>query len=70
LEQGYLGAANPYFSIYELKNLIDRMGGLEVAKTAFQRFREKARANGFPDVHLNAVAWGISETADLPNVLR
>jgi len=60
----------PYFSIYELKNLIDRMGGLEVAKTAFQHFREKVRASGFHDVHLNAVAWGISEMPDLPNVLR
>jgi hypothetical protein len=60
----------PYFSIYELKNLIDRMGGLEITKLAFQRFRTKIRANGFPDLHLNPVAWGVNGMTDTPGVLR
>jgi hypothetical protein len=59
----------PYFSIYELKNLIDRMGGIDVAKAAFARFRDKTRSAGFPDLHLNAVAWGLTEMIDLQQVL-
>ncbi len=49
----------PYFSIYELKNMIERIGGPDVARAAFRRFREKTRAAGFVDLHLNAVAWGL-----------
>jgi len=59
---------SPYFSIYELKNLIERMGGIEIARTAFEQFREKVRAAGFPDVHLNAVAWGVDGLANLSDI--
>ena len=59
----------PYFSIYELKHMIDRMGGVEVAKAALARFRQKTRSAGFPDLHLNAVAWGVSEIADVKQLL-
>jgi hypothetical protein len=70
-QPGYLMIEGcPYFSIYELKNLIDRMGGVEVAEAAFRRFREKVRAIGFPDLHLNAVTWGISQMPDARDVLR
>ena len=55
---------SPYFSIYELGNLIERMGGVDVARSALGRFRDKTRAAGFNDLHLNAVAWGIGS---LPN---
>jgi hypothetical protein len=55
----------PYFSFYELKNLVDRMGGLDTAGMAFQRFREKAQRAGFHDIHTNAVAWGIGEVTNL-----
>jgi hypothetical protein len=54
----------PYFSIYELRHLIERMGGLETARPAMERFRSKVRAAGFPDLHLNAVAWGVNELPD------
>jgi hypothetical protein len=47
----------PYFSIYELHQLIKGLGGLEATRTALQSFREKTRAAGFPDLHLNLVAW-------------
>jgi hypothetical protein len=59
----------PYFSIYELNNLIERMGGIGTAQVALERFRDKVRAAGFPDLHLNAVAWGLNGLHNLPEVL-
>ena len=59
----------PYFSIYELKNMIDRMGGVDVAKAALTRFRDKVRSAGFPDLHLNAVAWGVNDLTGLHQLL-
>jgi hypothetical protein len=35
------------------------LGGLDRAKAALERFRQKARAAGLPGIHINAVAWGI-----------
>ena len=55
---------SPYLSVYELGNLIERMGGIDVAQKAFERLRSKTQAAGFNDLHLNAVAWGV---ASLPN---
>ena len=60
----------PYLSIYELKHLIDRMGGLELATKAFARFRDKTRQAGFKDLHLNVVAWGAQEIVDVQHVLK
>jgi Glycosyltransferase WbsX len=57
-------AGAPYFSIYELYRFIDGIGGIESAQTALARFREKTKAAGLPDLHLNAVTWGV-KTADL-----
>lgn len=48
----------PYFSIYELTKFCESFGSFEATKAAIQRFREKAKAAGFPDIHLNAVYWG------------
>ncbi|MCE5198386.1 MAG: glycoside hydrolase family 99-like domain-containing protein [Armatimonadota bacterium] len=48
----------PYFSIYDLTSLIRGLGGLEQAHQAMQAFREKVKAAGFPDLHLNAVIFG------------
>jgi len=59
----------PYFSIYLLKQLIDRMGGIEVAKPALARFREKTRSAGFTDLHINAMAWGAQGIPDLRGTL-
>jgi hypothetical protein len=61
---------SPYFSIYELNNLVERMGGLEVATEAFKRFREKVRAAGLRDLHLNAVAWGLQSAKDPKELIR
>ncbi len=60
----------PYFSIYELKHLIEGMGGLSTARIALERLRDKVRSAGFPDLHLNAVAWGVSGLPDLPQTLH
>ncbi len=48
----------PYFSVYELTKFMANFGSFEATKDAIKRFREKAKAAGFPDVHLNAVFWG------------
>ncbi len=49
----------PYFCVYELYRLIQGLGGVEPARTALARFRQKTKAAGFPDLHLNAVLWGV-----------
>ena len=49
----------PFFSLYELMTLIRGLGGTEAARLALARFRDKVRAAGFPDLHLNAVVWGV-----------
>ncbi len=53
-------AGRPYFSIYELNKLMQSFGSLEAARAGLDAFRGKARAAGFPDIHLNAVVWGRS----------
>ncbi len=49
----------PYFSIYELFRLIEGLGGIESTRAALDAFRQRTVAAGFPDLHLNAVVWGI-----------
>jgi hypothetical protein len=49
----------PYFSFYELFQLVKGLGGIEPARKALQSFRDKTKAAGFKDLHLNAVIWGI-----------
>ncbi|NOY81073.1 MAG: hypothetical protein GXP31_08720 [Kiritimatiellaeota bacterium] len=48
----------PYFSIYELTRLLAGFGSVSATRTALDRFRDRTRAAGFPDLHLNAVVWG------------
>ncbi len=48
----------PYFSVYELTKFGESFGSYEATKAAIARFREKTKAAGFPDLHLNAVYWG------------
>jgi hypothetical protein len=38
---------------------IQGMGSLEVARAVLSDFRARTRAAGFPDLHLNAVVWGV-----------
>lgn len=48
----------PYFSVYELTKFGESFGSFEATKAAIERFREKVKAAGFPDLHMNAVYWG------------
>jgi hypothetical protein len=48
----------PYFSFYDLQNLVDSFGSIEATKVALDSFRAKAVAAGLPGLHLNAVVWG------------
>src|SRR5258708_4277025 len=49
----------PYFSIYELFRFIHGLGGLDPARLALDLFRHNTRRAGFPDLHLNALVWGV-----------
>ncbi len=50
----------PYFSIYQMNTFIETFGGDRAkASAALVRFREKVKAAGFPDLHLNAVLFGL-----------
>jgi Glycosyltransferase WbsX len=49
----------PYFSIYELYRFVKGCGGVKAASQCLQRFRKKAQDAGFPDLHLNAITWGV-----------
>jgi hypothetical protein len=48
----------PYFSVYDLAKLVAIHGSVEATRKAIDAFRERVRSAGFPDLHLNAVAWG------------
>ncbi|MGW6282537.1 glycoside hydrolase family 99-like domain-containing protein [Kribbella sp. NPDC055071] len=49
----------PWFSIYELGNLIRGLGSVEATADALQWFDEQTRAAGFAGLHLDAVIWGV-----------
>jgi len=49
----------PYFSIYELDTFIESFGGLDGAAAALDLMRCRAREQGLPGVHVNAVIWAI-----------
>lgn len=49
----------PYFSFYELMTLMRGLGAAAETRAALADFRAKTRAAGFPDLHLNAVVWGV-----------
>ncbi len=56
----------PFFSIYELGTLVAGLGGMDAAAAALDGLRARARAAGLPGIHLNAVAWGLNQAANLP----
>ena len=49
----------PYFSLYEIGTFVAGLGGWEAARDALDGLRDKARAAGHTNVHLNAVVWGL-----------
>jgi hypothetical protein len=48
----------PYFSFFEVTNLLQGLGSVECCQDMLQGFREKVKKAGFPDVHLNTMIWG------------
>jgi hypothetical protein len=66
----------PYFSLYELFRFVQGMGGVSQAKAALDGLRQKAKAAGFPGVHINAVTWGVkllpgeADVKNLPELLK
>jgi len=47
----------PVFMIYDVSNLIRGLGGIERTAQALESFRERTRAAGFPDLHLQLTVW-------------
>ena len=63
-----------YFSIYELMRLVEGLGGVENTRKELDAFRDRVRAAGLGNLHLNAVAWGVQilpgeKTIKSPNEL-
>ena len=50
----------PYFSIYELSNLLRGLGTVKQTRAALDGFRQRVRAAGFPGLHLNIVDWSLA----------
>ncbi len=48
----------PYFSVYDLTQLMACFGSVEETRKALDQFRERTRAAGFKGLHLEAVVWG------------
>jgi Glycosyltransferase WbsX len=48
----------PYFSFYDLQNLLSNFGSVAATRAALDQFRAKARSSGLQGLHLNAVVWG------------
>lgn len=48
----------PVFMIYDVDNLVKGLGGIEKTEEALISFREKVKAAGFPDLHLQMTSWG------------
>lgn len=69
-------AGAPYFSVYDLSALVQGLGGVDATRAALAYFRERTRAAGFPDLHLNQVLWntgilpGETEIRDPGNLLH
>ena len=57
----------PVFMIYDVKNLISGLGGVEETKDALAWFRAQTKRAGFPDLHLQITIWG-ENSIDLSGV--
>lgn len=49
----------PVFAIFDLKNFISGLGGMDKAREAVDYMRQEVRKAGFPDVHLQLTHGGI-----------
>ena len=61
----------PYFSIYSTKTFLESFDNdVDAAAAALDRFRELARAAGFPGLHLNAVLYGLPQEDQRDETIR
>lgn len=51
----------PVFSIYDIQNLIEGLGGIEQTAEALRWFRAKAVSSGLPGLHLQLIKWGVQQ---------
>ena len=51
----------PYFSIYEIVNFVNGLGGIANAKNAIALLDAKAKKAGFSGVHFNIMSWMIND---------
>ena len=51
----------PYFSIYEIVNFVNGLGGITNAKKAIALLNTKTKNAGFPGVHFNIMSWMIND---------
>lgn len=51
----------PVFDLYDLKNLVDGLGGIEETADALDYFREQTKKAGFPNLHLQLTLVGGAE---------
>ena len=49
----------PVFLIYNLSNFIKGLGGAKAAKKGIEFFRERVKAAGYPDVHIQVILWRV-----------
>ena len=49
----------PYFSIYDLGNLISGLGSVAATRAALDDFRARVKLAGFPDLYLNIIDQGL-----------
>ncbi|TDU86522.1 glycosyl transferase family WbsX [Kribbella voronezhensis] len=47
----------PWFTLYDIGNFIEGLGGVEAARQALDWFREQTVLAGFPGLHLDGVLW-------------
>ena len=57
----------PVFMIYDVSNLIKGLGGVENTRAAIEVFRQKVKAAGFSDLHLQLTIWS-EKSVDISGV--
>jgi len=55
----------PVFSIFNLRELMEGLGGLERTKDAIDYFREMTKKAGFPGLHLQLIIYGLPNQSRL-----
>jgi hypothetical protein len=51
----------PVFMIYDLKNLVKGLGGIQQTADAFEWFRNEAKRSGLPGLNLQHTSWGAKQ---------